>query len=74
MSEEEIYKKRDQMFYEMHSDIKHLVRNFDSHVAEDQHSFEAIKKDIESINIRMAGWIGGGAVLMVVFQVLLKLW
>lgn len=32
---EEVYQKRDQMLFEIHSDLKHLLKNFEAHVADD---------------------------------------
>lgn len=32
---QDIYRNRDQMLYEIHSDLKHLLKSFDAHLIDD---------------------------------------
>ena len=70
---DELYKKRDEILGEMHSDIKHLVKEFDAHVIEDrnyQNKTDESLNQLKAFQWKMTGGIIAAVALVnFLFQV-----
>lgn len=44
----------------------------DKHIVDDKQVQDELKESVSTINLRLAQWVGGGAVIMVVGQFVLK--
>ena len=55
--------ERDRLISEMHSDVKHLVKNFDTHILDDKEAFKSIRGQLQWVNRIVFIGIGGLAVL-----------
>ena len=58
MEPEEVYQKRDIMLAEIHSDVKNLVKNFESHLIDDKETAKDIRDKIEFHQKIVYGGIG----------------
>lgn len=53
-------------------DAKHRTELFDAHIKEDKAIQGSLQKSVDDIKLKIAQWVGGGAVVMVIGQIALK--
>lgn len=46
----------------------------DKHIIDDAKIQSELQKSVNTINLRLAQWVGGGAVIMVIGQLMIKAW
>ena len=67
---EEIYQKRDILLAEIHADMKHLVKGFDTHVIEDKKYQEKNDKKVELHSKIIYGCLGALALFELILKVI----
>jgi len=69
--EKEIQEIRD-MAVEQRADYRHIVKSIETieknHLTHMQASLASMEKEINKINVTMAKWVGGAAVVMAIIQ------